>query len=111
MIYRTSIGLDVHARSIAAEIGDFPRFPSAPAFMSYLGLVPSEDSSGGKVERGGITRTGNRHVRTLLVEPAWHHARRWSPLLPTEVAAPPHRTGYRKTAPAHGNMGLGGLGT
>ena len=53
MIYRTSIGLDVHARSIAAEIGDFSRFPSAPAFMSYLGLVPSEDSSGGKVERGG----------------------------------------------------------
>ena len=77
----------VTAFSIAAEIGDFSRFPTAPAFMSYLGLVPSEDSSGGKVERGKITRTGNMHVRTLLVEAAWHHARKWSPLLPTEVAA------------------------
>ncbi len=55
--------------------------------MSYLGLVPSEDSSGGKVSCGKITRTGNMHVRTLLVEAAWHHARKWSPLLPTEVAA------------------------
>ena len=77
----------VTAFSLAAEIGDFSRFPTAPAFMSYLGLVPSEDSSGGKVERGKITRTGNLHVRTLLVEAAWHHARKWSPLLPTEVAA------------------------
>lgn len=77
----------VTAFSVAAEIGDFSRFPTAPSFMSYLGLVPSEDSSGGSVSRGSITRTGNAHVRTLLVEAAWHHARRWSPLLPTEVAA------------------------
>ena len=77
----------VTAFSVAAEIGDFSRFPTAPSFMSYLGLVPSEDSSGGSVSRGPITRTGNRHVRTLLVEAAWHHARRWSPLLPTEIAA------------------------
>ena len=77
----------VTAFSIAAEIDDFSRFPTAPSFMSYLGLVPSEDSSGGSVSRGSITRTGNAHVRTLLVEAAWHHARRWSPLLPTEVAA------------------------
>lgn len=76
----------VTAFSIAAEVGDFSRFPSAPSFMSYLGLVPSEDSSGGKVSRGPITRTGNAHVRTLLVEAAWHHARRWSPLLPAEAA-------------------------
>lgn len=77
----------VTAFSIAAEIGDFLRFPTAPSFMSYLGLVPSEDSSGGSVSRGPITRTGNMHARTLLVEAAWHHARRWSPLSPTEVAA------------------------
>lgn len=77
----------VTAFSVAAEIGDFSRFPSAPAFMSYLGLVPSESSSGDSVSRGPITRTGNLHVRTLLVEAAWHHARRWSPLSPTEVAA------------------------
>lgn len=76
----------VTAFSIAAEVGDFSRFPSAPAFMSYLGLVPSEDSSGERVSRGPITRTGNGHVRTLLVEAAWHHARRWSPLSPTEIA-------------------------
>ena len=76
----------VTAFSVAAEIGDFSRFPSATAFMSYLGLVPSEDSTGGKVSRGPITRTGNGHVRTLLVEAAWHHARRWSPLSPTETA-------------------------
>ena len=77
----------VTAFSVAAEIGDFSRFPTAPSFMSYLGLVPSEGSSGGSVARGPITRTGNAHVRTLLVEAAWHHARKWSPLLPTEVAA------------------------
>lgn len=54
--------------------------------MSYLGLVPSEDSSGGRVSRGPITRTGNGHARTLMVEAAWHHARRRSPLSPTEIA-------------------------
>lgn len=77
----------VTALSIAAEVGDFSRFPSAPAFMSYLGLVPSEDSSGGRAGRGRITRAGSLRVRTLLVESAWHHARGWGPLLPTEVAA------------------------
>ena len=75
----------VTAFSIAAEIGDFSRFHSAPAFMSYLGLVPSEDSTGDRVSRGPITRTGNGHVRTLLVEAAWHHARRRSPLSPAEA--------------------------
>ena len=73
--------------SVAAEIGDFSRFPCARAFMSYLGLVPSEDSSGASVARGPITRTGNGHVRTLPVEAAWHHARRRSPLSPAELAA------------------------
>ncbi|MDM8271572.1 transposase [Thermophilibacter provencensis] len=76
----------VTAFSIAAEVGDFSRFPSTPAFMSYLRLVPSEDSSGGRVSRGPITRTGNGHARTLMVEAAWHHARRRSPLSPTEIA-------------------------
>lgn len=67
------------AFSIAAEIGDFARFPTARSFMGYLGLVPSESSSGESTSRGPITRTGNVHVRTLLVESAWHHARRFSP--------------------------------
>jgi len=41
--------------------------------MAYLGLVPSEYSSGPRQQRGGITRTGNRHVRRLLIEAAWHY--------------------------------------
>ena len=60
---------------IAAEIGDLRRFHSAGAFMAYLGLVPSEDSTGNSKRRGRITRTGNRHVRRILVEAAWHYIR------------------------------------
>ena len=75
------------AFSVAAEVGDFSRFPTARSFMSYLGLVPSESSSGGSVSRGGITRTGNGHVRTLLVESAWHHARGYSPVSAASLAA------------------------
>lgn len=74
----------VTAFSIAAEIGDFSRFPDARSFMSFVGLVPSESSSGESVSRGSITRTGNIHVRTLLVEAAWQHAR---PLRPMSAAA------------------------
>lgn len=76
----------VTAFSIATEIGDFSRFPTARSFMSYLGLVPSESSSGETVARGKITRTGNGHVRTLLVESAWHHARAYSPMSATSLA-------------------------
>ena len=76
----------VTAFSVAAEIGDFSRFPTARSLMSYLGLVPSESSSGETVSRGAITRTGNGHVRTLLVESAWHHARAYSPASATAVA-------------------------
>ncbi len=61
------------AASIAAEIGDFRRFASARDFMSYLGLVPSEHSSGLSQRRGGITKTGNHHVRRLLVESSWSY--------------------------------------
>jgi transposase len=63
------------ALSVVTEIGDFRRFGSAKAFMSYLGFVPSEDSSGGKRRQGGITKAGNAHLRRLLVESAWHYAR------------------------------------
>ena len=59
------------AASIVAEIGDLKRFASAPQLMAYLGVVPSEHSSGGSTKRGGITKTGNGHVRRLLVEAAW----------------------------------------
>ena len=61
------------AVGIAAEIGDFVRFPKAGHFMSYVGLVPSENSSGQSRRQGGITKTGNRHVRRLLIEAAWHY--------------------------------------
>jgi transposase len=54
-----------------AEIGDLRRFTSPPQLMAYLGLVPSEHSSGEKQRRGGITKTGNSHVRRVLVEAAW----------------------------------------
>lgn len=61
----------VTAVIIAAELGDLSRFDSAPKLMAYLGLVPSEHSSGESKRRGHITRTGNSHVRRVLVESAW----------------------------------------
>jgi transposase len=67
------------ATIIVAEIGDLKRFASAPQLMAYLGVVPSEHSSGPKQTRGGITKTGNGHVRRVLVEAAWtyrHPARK-----------------------------------
>jgi transposase len=56
---------------IAAELADLSRFKSAPQLMAYLGLVPSEHSSGSHRQRGRITKTGNSHVRRVLVESAW----------------------------------------
>jgi transposase len=67
-------GVDlVTAVVLAAEIGDFKRFPSPKQLMAYLGLVPSEHSSGCARRQGGITRTGNRHARWVLVEAAWNY--------------------------------------
>ena len=63
------------AFAIVAETGEFSRFASAPSYASWLGLVPSEHSSGERVARGGITKAGNSHLRKLLVEAAWHYAR------------------------------------
>ena len=64
------------AYGVVAEAGDFARFSHPRRFMAWLGLVPSEHSSGGTRRLGGITKTGNRWARTLLVEAAWayrHH--------------------------------------
>jgi transposase len=58
---------------LTAELGNFARFGTASQLMAYLGLVPSEHSSGQSKQRGGITRTGNRHVRRILVESAWSY--------------------------------------
>ncbi|WP_028229951.1 IS110 family RNA-guided transposase [Paraburkholderia mimosarum] len=67
------------AMTVVAEIGDLRRFGSAPQLMAYLGLVPSEHSSGATKSRGAITKTGNAHVRRVLVEASWtyrHPARK-----------------------------------
>jgi transposase len=64
---------------LAAELGDMARFAKPAQLMGYLGLVPSEHSSGESTKRGGITRTGNTHVRRILVESAW--AYRFKPAL------------------------------
>jgi transposase len=64
------------ALALVAEIGDFGRFESAEEFMAFVGLVPSERSSGEQRRQGAITKVGNAHVRRLLVESAWHARRR-----------------------------------
>ncbi len=56
---------------IVAELGDLARFQTAPQFMGYLGLVPSESSSGETRRQGRIARTGNGHVLRILTEAAW----------------------------------------
>jgi transposase len=63
------------AATIVAEIGDFRRFPSAGKLMSFLGLTPSEHSSGDRHSRGPITRAGNGRLRRLVVEAAWAYWR------------------------------------
>jgi transposase len=63
----------VSAVTIAAEAGDLRRFATASQFMSYVGLVPSEDSSGKRRRQGAITRCGNGHLRRIIVEAAWHY--------------------------------------
>ncbi|MGB7820166.1 MAG: IS110 family transposase [Ornithinibacter sp.] len=83
------------AFSLAVEIGDWDRFTGA-GIGAYLGLVPSESSSGTHRSQGSITKTGNAHVRRLLVEAAWHHRkpyrpsavlrRRWEQAPPAAVA-------------------------
>jgi transposase len=64
---------DLTALTIAAELGDPRRFATAPSTMAFVGLVPSEHSSGSKRAQGGITKTGNAHLRRVLVESAWHY--------------------------------------
>jgi transposase len=61
----------VTAVGLVAEVGDFRRFTHPRHLMAYLGLVPSEHSSGPSVRRGAITKAGNPHARRLLAEAAW----------------------------------------
>jgi len=64
------------AVTLATEFGTFSRFERASQVMSYTGVVPSEYSSGAKSRRGAITKTGNSHLRRVLVEAAWHYRHR-----------------------------------
>ncbi|HEU0139058.1 MAG TPA: IS110 family transposase [Bryobacteraceae bacterium] len=64
------------AASIVSEVGSLSRFPTAPQLMGYSGLVASEHTSGNGVQRGGITKTGNGHLRRVLVEAAWAYQHR-----------------------------------
>ena len=70
------LGIKTHtALSMIVEVGDFERFEKAPKFASFLGLVPSEDTSDTRVNRYSITKAGNSHLRRLLVESAQSYTR------------------------------------
>ena len=81
----------ITAMTVLAELGDVTRFDSPRQLMSFLGLVPSEQSSGARRRQGAITKTGNGHVRRVLVEAAWsyrHPARKTAHLQRKAAAAP-----------------------
>lgn len=70
-------GVDtITAMTILSELHDISRFRHPRELMSYLGLTPSEHSSGGRTSRGSITKAGNGHVRRILVEAAWNYRHR-----------------------------------
>ncbi len=82
----------ITAMTVLAELGDLTRFDSPRQLMSFLGLVPSEHSSGSRRRQGAITKTGNGHVRRVLVEAAWHYrhpARKTAWLRRKTANAPP----------------------
>jgi transposase len=64
----------IHAVRIVAELGDLTRFVSARKLMGYLGMIPSEDSSGSRRRQGSITKAGNSSARRALIEAAWAYA-------------------------------------
>jgi len=85
-------GVDfIAATALLAEIGDLSRFRSPRELMAWLGLVPSEHSTGERVQRGGITKTGNRRARRMLIQCAWsyRHPPRVGPDMLARVAAAP----------------------
>src|SRR5216683_5556758 len=66
----------ISAVTIAAELGQVSRFAGARELMGYCGAVPSEDTSGKRTRRGGITKTGNAHLRRIVIEAAWAYQHR-----------------------------------
>jgi transposase len=100
----------VTAVTIVAELHDFRRFHSPRELMAYLGLVPSEHSSGEDRRRGGITKAGNSHVRRVLIEASWHyrHPYRIGAALkerrsgqPTQIVAVADKAGQRLSRRFH----------
>jgi transposase len=81
----------ISAATFLAEIGDLTRFQTPRELMAYLGLVPSEDSTGDTVKRGPITKAGNRRARRMLVECSWsyQHPPRVGKAKQEKVAAAP----------------------
>lgn len=70
-------GIDTNtALTLSAELGDIRRFEHPRQLMSYVGVVPSEQSSGNRVKRGSITKAGNKHARKALVSAAWKYEHR-----------------------------------
>ena len=84
--------------ALAVEIGDWDRLTGA-SIGPYLGLVPTESSSGGNRSQGSITKTGNTHARRLLVEAAWHHRK------PYRAPGAPCGPGGRRRRPRPGPAG------
>jgi len=85
----------VNAATLIAELGDLSRFANPRQLMAYLGLVPSEHSSGASVRRGGLTKpapgseqgAGNGAARRLLIEAAWCYRCQWAPKFPQKWAS------------------------
>ena len=98
-------GIDtLAAKTLATEIGDWRRFERPGQLMAYLGLVPSEHSSGEREHRGPITKTGNSRCRHVLVQAAWHYRHR--PAVSTGLkrrqrAQPPAVVGHAWKAQHH----------
>ncbi len=82
----------ITAMTTVAELGDITRFETPRQLMAFLGLVPSEHSSGPRQRRGGITKTGNGHVRRVLIEAAWCYR------FPAKKSAPLQRRAEKNSA-------------
>ncbi|HET9879865.1 MAG TPA: IS110 family transposase [Candidatus Limnocylindria bacterium] len=87
------------ALGLIAEIGDFARFSHPRELASWLGITPSEYSSGESQHRGHITKAGNRHARRLLIEAAWHY--RHAPRRPARGPQPTQRAWQAQTRLHH----------
>ena len=83
----------LNAATLVAELGDLERFATAGQLMSYLGLVPSEDTTSDERKQGGITKMGNGIARRALIEAAWHHSVWGLEAVKTGAFAPPALVG------------------